>query len=256
MTMRVFDHIEIDELDRRDRHLWLLAISMIVILGAGTALLMYPPVFGAPSDPNARMFQRIFVGFCALNSLFVVYLLERQVTIRRLRRRLIEEQRRNAELHAKASKDLIASLPNFAHFQDRLAMQFRRAVNSREPLSLLVVSLTPSKTSTQPGEIETALGDAVKAVLRKLRAEDSLYKVRRGVFAILLPGLPRTTADCFASRLADGLADVAGALSRFSFEMETMSYPEHAAAAHEMEQMARSRFGEQEVDDGSKVVSG
>src|SRR5881396_2984184 len=142
MTMRVFDHIEIDELDRRDRHLWLLAISMIVILGAGTALLMYPPVFGAPSDPSARMFQRIFVGFCALNSLFVVYLLERQVTIRRLRRRLIEEQRRNAELHAKASKDLIASLPNFAHFQDRLAMQFRRAVNSREPLSLLVVSLT------------------------------------------------------------------------------------------------------------------
>ena len=244
--MRLFDRIEIDKLDRRDWQLWLLAISMIVILGTGVAVLMYPSIFGAPVRARGEQPQRTFVGFCVLNFLFVVYVLDRQVAIRRLRRRLLEEQQRNAELRAKASSDLIRSLPNFAHFQDRLAMQFRRAANSREPLSMLLVGLKPSATLADAAEVETAYGDAVKAILRKLRAEDSIYAMRPGVFGILLPGLPPASTSLVAARLAEGLTDVAGAVSRFSFEMHVVSYPEQVAAAHQMEELARSRFAEAE----------
>jgi GGDEF domain-containing protein len=242
MRMRIFDRIEIDTLDRRDWQLWLLAISMIVILGAGVAVLMYPSVFGAAPGPNTPVFQRIFMGFCVLNFLFVVYVLDRQFAVRQLRRSLAAEQKRNAELRVKASSELLHSLPNFAHFQDRLAMQFRRAVNSREPLSMLVVGLRPSAALSDPIECETAYGDAVQAILRKLRAEDSIYRIRAGVFGILLPGLPRSGASLVASRLSESLMDVAGAGARFSCAMETVSYPEHVAAAHEMEEAARSRF--------------
>ncbi len=240
--MRLFDRIEIDKLDRRDWQLWLLAISMIVILGTGVALLMYPSIFGAPVGSHGELpLQRTFVGFCVLNFLFVVYVLDRQMAIRRLRRRLIEEQQRNAELRAKASSDLIRSLPNFAHFQDRLAMQFRRAANSHEPLSMLLVGLKPSAIA-DAAEVETAYGDAIKAILRKLRAEDSIYAMRPGVFGILLPGLAPGGTTLVSARLAEGLTDVAGAVSRFSFEMEVVSYPEQVAAAHQMEELARSRF--------------
>ena len=241
--MRLFDRIEIDKLDRRDWQLWLLAISMIVILGTGVALLMYPSIFGAPvGSVGAQPLQRTFVAFCVLNFLFVVYVLDRQMAIRRLRRRLLEEQRRNAKLRAKASSDLIRSLPNFAHFQDRLAMQFRRAANSHEPLSMLLVGLKQSATLADAAEVETAYGDAVKAILRKLRAEDSIYAMRPGVFGILLPGLTPAGTSLVAARLAEGLTDVAGAVSRFSFEMDVVSYPEQVAAAHQMEELARSRF--------------
>lgn len=240
--MRIFDRIEVDTLDRRDWQLWLLAVSMIVILGAGVAVLMYPSVFGATSGPNTIAFQRIFMGFCILNFLFVVYVLDRQFAIRQLRRSLTAEQKRNAELRAKASSELLRSLPNFAHFQDRLAMQFRRAVNGRDPLSMLVIGLKPSASLSGPLECETAYGDAVQAMLRKLRAEDSIYCIRTGVFGILLPGLGRSGAGLVAARLSESLTDAAGAGGRFSFAMETVSYPEHVTAAHEMEEAARSRF--------------
>ena len=242
--VRLFDRIEIDKLDRRDWQLRLLAISMIVILGAGVAVLMYPSVFGAPpgSSGGAQPLQRTFVAFCVLNFLFVVYVLDRQFAIRRLRRRLLEEQRRNAEFRARASSDLIRSLPNFAHFQDRLAMQFRRAANSHEPLSLLLVRLKPSDALAGAADVEMAYGDAIKAIVRKMRAEDSIYMLRPGVFGMLLPGLAPTDVGLVAARLGESLTDVAGAMSRFSFETEVVSYPEHVAAAHEMEDLARLRF--------------
>lgn len=241
--MRIFDRIEIEKLDRRDWQLWLLAISMILILGAGVAVLMVPSVFGTPANlTGTQPLRRAFVAFCVLNFLFVVYVADRQLAIRRLRRSLIEEQRRSAELRAKASSELIQSLPNFAHFQDSLAMQFRRALNGREPLSLLVVGLKPSQTLTEPTEVETAYGDAVKAMLRKLRAVDSIYRIRPGAFGILLPGLDRVAVDTVSARLAESLTDAAGASGRFAFETERVSFPEHVSAAHEMEVVARSRL--------------
>lgn len=242
MNFGIFDRIEVDKLDRRDRQLWLLAVSMIVILATGVAVLMYPSVFGAAPQPNTPTFQRIFMGFCVLNFLFVVYVLDRQFAIRQLRRSLAEEQKRNAELRVRASSELLRSLPNFAHFQDRLAMQFRRAVNGHDPLSMLVIGLRPSPALTDPVECETAYGDAVQSILRKLRAEDSIYRIRTGVFGILLPGLARSGAGFVAARLSESLTDAAGAGGRFSFALETVSYPEHVTAAHEMEEAARSRF--------------
>lgn len=242
LGMRIFDRIEVDALDRRDWQLWLLAVSMIVILGAGVAVLMYPSVFGAPPGPNTPGFQRVFTAFCVLNFLFVVYVLDRQFAIRQLRKSLAAEQKRNTELRVKASSELLHTLPNFAHFQDRLAMQFRRAVNSRDPLSMLVIGLKPSALLSAPLECETAYGDAVQAMLRKLRPEDSIYRIRSGVFGILLPGLRRSGAGVVAERMSESLTDAAGAGARFSFAVETVSYPEHVTAAHEMEEAARSRF--------------
>lgn len=240
--MRIFDRIEIDKLERRDWQLWLLAISMIVILGAGVVVLMVPTVFGAAAGTSGTQpLRRVFVAFCVLNFLFVVYVADRQLAIRRLRRRLAEEQRRSAEFRARASSELIQTLPNFVHFQDSLAMQFRRASNGHEPLSLLVVELKPSKALTDPTEIETACGDAAKAMLRKLRAEDSIYRLGPSTFGVLLPGLSTCGVEMLSSRLAESLTDAAGAAGRFAFETERVSFPEHVSAAHEMEVVARSR---------------
>ncbi|HLW79648.1 MAG TPA: GGDEF domain-containing protein [Terriglobia bacterium] len=243
--MKIFDRIEIEDLDRRDRHLWLLAIVMIVILGTGVALLMYPSVFAvAPGSGDVPVLRRTFVAFCVLNFLFVVYVLDRQIAVRRLRRCLIEEERQNTELRARASSELIRSLPDFNHFQDRLAMQFRRASHSHEALTLLVVGLKPSGTLRQGAELETAYGDAAKAILRKLRTEDSVYRICPGVFGVLLPGVNGRGLEAISTRLAESLTDVAGAAGRFAFEMETVSYPENVTAAHEMEIVARSRLEE------------
>ena len=48
--MRIFDRIDPLNLNRRQWELWVLALSVILILTTGLALLMYPTAFS--NDPS------------------------------------------------------------------------------------------------------------------------------------------------------------------------------------------------------------
>jgi GGDEF domain-containing protein len=233
--MRAFDRIDPTMLDRRELHLWLLAITVMLVMAIGMALLMYPTAFSEPvvlTDPTLR---KTFFGFCVLSVLLAGYFLDRQLTIRQLRKRLFEEQRRVAKLRHEASAELLESLPGFGHFQDRIAMEFRRASHTQEPLSLLVVQLKPARELSEPVEITSAFGDGAKALVHTLRREDSIYQFRPGVFGILLPGVSATDAYHVLDRIADRLQAASGAGECFSFDARIVNYPEHIATAREME---------------------
>lgn len=238
--MRVFDQIDPLTIERREWHLWLLAFVVMLVLALGMALLMYPTVFSSPVILTGTTLRKVFFGFCALTILLIGYLLDRQLVIRQLRRDLMEEQARNIRLRHQASAELLETLPGFSHFQDRLAMEYRRANTTHQPLSMLVISLTASRGISDPKEIDASYGDAAKAVVRRLRREDSIYLFRPGVFGIVLPGTSGGDAYRVSERLGEGLRDASGASDRFSFDLRVVNYPEHTASAREMEQVARS----------------
>ncbi len=101
--MRIFDRVHPENLDRRETQLSGLVIVTIIVLATGLALLMYPTVFSNQAVPSGRALRIGFFGFCALSVLLVGYLLDRQMTIRQLRRKLMEELRRNVDLRREAS---------------------------------------------------------------------------------------------------------------------------------------------------------
>ena len=238
--MRVFDHIDPLTLERRQWHLLILAISVIVILFTGTVLLMFPAVFSDPVVLSGGTLRKTFFGFCALGVLLVGYLIDRQIVIGDLRKCVVAEEHHIKHIRQEASADLLGSLPGLDHFRDCLAMDFRRAFNTRQPLSVLVMELTPSRELAAPSEVTNAYGDAVKAAVRKLRGEDTLYHFAPGVFGVLLPGVNTTTAFGVQERLWDGLRDASGTGQRFSFKVKVLNYPDHATTAREMEQVAES----------------
>jgi GGDEF domain-containing protein len=242
--MRIFDRIDRQTLDQREWQLWLLAMVTILVLTAGMGMVMYPAVFSSAVALGGEFMRRSFVGFCILCFLLEVYLLDRQLVIRRLRRQLAEEQSLKARILEQASADLLESLPAFSHFQDRLAMEFRRAANTQQPLSLLMVSITPMRELAAAGATATAVGDAAKVLIRRLRREDSMYLFRPTVFGVVLPGLSGEHANRVAERLQDGLMDASGAGNRFGAEIQMVNYPEHTVSAREMEQMAVRCFRE------------
>lgn len=246
--MKVFDQIEAATIDRREWHLWLLAATIIFVMSSGLALLMYPTVFSNPVILSGSTLRKAFFGFCAISILLIGYLLDRHWVIRQLRKALAEESQRNLRFRQQASIDLLASLPGFAHFQDRLAMEFRRAANIQKPLSLLTVSLTSSPTLSDPGEVSTAFGDAAKALVRRMRVEDSMYLFQTGVFGIIVPGVNAQDAYRLADRLGESLHDASGASNRFSSDLRVINYPEHVEGAREMELMARAGLTESRTD--------
>ena len=236
--MEVFDKVNRKTLDRRDQQLFVLALIMVVILGAGMALLMYPMVFGRTAVIQVAPSRTLFFGFCVLCLLMVAYLINRMFVVRNLRTTLIEEREQLAQVLQQSSAELLGTLMGFSHFQDRLAMDFRRATQTSEPLSLLLVHVKPSKIFARGPQAQVALGDAAKVLSRKLRAEDSLYRLSSEIFGIVLPGAAEEVARQKADRLSEGLADASGASNRYTTDIQVVSYPDHVNSASEMERRA------------------
>lgn len=238
--MEVFDRVSLQTLERRDRQLAMLALVMVVVLGAGMALLLYPTVFGRAAVVPVAPSRTLFFGFCAMWVLTVLYLVNRMFVVRHLRTSLLEEREQLAQVLQRSSAELLGTLLGFSHFQDRLTMDFRRSAQINEPLSLVLVQVKPSKMFAQGPQAQVALGDAAKVLSRKLRAEDSLYRLSTEVFGIVLPGTDSQTARQAATRLSEGLADASGAIDRFTTDIQIVNYPEEVSSASEMERRAAS----------------
>ncbi len=223
------------DLEKRELQLSVFACLAIVILAGGLALLMYPAVFSGRENPPSRAPQIAFYGFCTLSCLLVAYIVDRQITIHRLRYQMAQDRKKSSEALRQASADLLSTMPTFNTFEDRLTMEFRRAAAAELKLSVLVVSINIHAAFSEPGLRLSSLGDAAKAISRKLREEDSIFILRSGFFGVILPTTGQSEVKRLSGRIAEGLSDAAGASDRFSFKIDTISYPEQTTSAHDLE---------------------
>jgi GGDEF domain-containing protein len=224
-----------EDLERREFQLSLFASLSILVLAGGIALLMYPVVFSNREYSPTRGTRIGYFGFCALATLLVAYILDRQRTIHRLRVELAVDRKRSSEALRQASADLLSAMPTFNTFEDRLTMEFRRAAAAELKLSILVIAIKLKGTFSEPSLAMSALGDAAKAVTRKLREQDSLFILRPAFFGVILTGTDQAGAQRVAAKIAESLPDAAGVSERFTFKIESISYPEQTSSAHDLE---------------------
>src|SRR2546427_13190392 len=230
---------ELDHLERRELQLTILAAVIVLVLAGGLAAFMYPLVF-LHTVGNKWTLRVAFFGFCGLTFLFVGYLLERQRTVRQLKQQILAELERNVSLQQQASVDLLPSMPDQNHFWDRLTMEFRRAMSMQKTLSLLLVK---AKSTSGPGKKDeansAAWGDAAKAMARKLRPTDSIYRLAPDLFALVLPETDVLNAKRVAVRLQEELQEVRTKHGQ-AFDITAHNYPEHVKSAHELEDIVKS----------------
>ena len=152
-------------------------------------------------------------------------------------------------LQLEVRSNLLETLPGLAHFQDRLAMEHRRASRAEQPFSLVVVGVKPSPALGTPSKatLTTMFGETAKALIRRLRGDDSIYHFGRGVFGILLPRVHTSIANLIAENLRKDLREVIGA-DLGSFEMQIISFPDDAASAREEEGAVVNFLSDKEMD--------
>ncbi|HEX3377693.1 MAG TPA: GGDEF domain-containing protein [Candidatus Acidoferrales bacterium] len=165
----------------------------------------------------------------------MAYIVDRQLTIHRLRAQIALERIRTSEALRQASADVLSAMPNVGTFDDRLAMEFRRAATADSRLTVMVIAINLNGIFAEPDQSMSALGDAASAISRKLREQDSIFILRRNYFGVILPGLRQESIQQVCGRISEGLSDVSGASNRFSFKIETVSYPEQTSSAYDLE---------------------
>ena len=231
-----FNRAELDNLERRELQLTVLSAVIVLILAGGAALLMYPLVFVHPDPDNKWNLRIAFVGFCALSLLFVGYLLDRHFTVRELKKRLLEELNRNLQLRDQANVDVLQTIPDLSHFSHRLAQEFRRATAQGHSLSLLLVKVTLEDSDPSSLQGKNALGEAARAIARRLRPSDSIYQFGTGLFGVVLPELEPEIAHELSLRVEEFLLAV-GETSKFSSQVLLYSYPKDVSSVQEMQEV-------------------
>ena len=166
------------------------------------------------------------------------------VVIARLRKELEDEKKHNLEQRTRGNKELLQTLFGPGQFCDRLALELQRAANMASclfPDSPFRWKFRPNLSDNE--EIYSAFGEAVKAMMHKLRGEDSIYQFTSGVFGILLPGTEADRRASVAVRVADALNEAMGISKRYSFDIRITNFPDHAKTAPEMEKLMRAPAG-------------
>ena len=238
------DRQALDRLERRELQLTIVAAVFVFVLASGLAVFMYPLVFVHPVETGNKWTMRVaFFGFCALTLLFIGYLLERQRTVRNLKGQILQELERNIELRVQASADLLQTMPDINHFWDRLTMEFRRAMTMQHSLTLVLVKA--KGVASGQADNTSALGDAAKAMSRKLRPTDSIYRLAPELFALVLPETDTLSAKRIAVRLQEELQTVR-AKHGGTFDTSVHNYPEHVQSSHELEDIVKSMLAAKE----------
>lgn len=241
--MPTLDRQELDRLERRGLQLTIVSAVFVLVLAGGLAAFMYPLVFVHP-EGNKYTLRVAFFGFCALTLLFLVYLVDRQRSFAKLKDHLLLELERNIDLQIQASTDLLKSMPDQNHFWDRLTMEFRRALTMEKTLSLLLVKAKPGPKASLNDQ-SAALSDAAKAMSKRLRPSDSIYRLADDLFGIVLPETDTLNAKRIALRLQEELQGVR-LRHPSSFDLTVYNYPDQVKSSHELEDIVKSMLPEQQ----------
>lgn len=215
-----------ENLERLDWHLWVLAVFLIFVLGASLLSFMFPTVFWVEQSRSVEGPQRAFFGFSILIALVLIYLLQRQSTVRRLKRQLYEAQMIAAAATREASIQSFQTLPAFNQFRDALAMEYRRASSAGAGVSVMVITIKEASLDY--------LGYLAGVLRSLLRQGETLYKFSDRGFGIILPGMPSNGAAAFATQ-AEGVLG----LSKEKLQVTIANFPEDVRSLTELEHRLR-----------------
>lgn len=212
-----------ESVDRLDWHLWLLTIFLLLVLGISLLGFMFPTVFWFGKELPMEAPQRAFFAFCVLLGLVLVYLMQRQAAIRRLKRKLFETQLELRSSQQEASIQVFLALPERPQLQDALAMEFRRASAAGSHLSEVVFQLVH--------ESREQLSLLVSALRTMLRRGESMFRIGEHGIVVILPNTSLATAAAFASQVEQFVG-----LEKDKLQTRVASYPEEASSLKELEE--------------------
>ncbi|HTN42405.1 MAG TPA: EAL domain-containing protein [Nitrospiria bacterium] len=219
----------IGQIKARDRHLWLISISVIVALTLTIITIYAPDLMGIPMAPSRAELSTYLSGLAVLICLFCLYVIQAHARLDRLRDELVEkeqektevqrllrevEERSNEHLKTKealeremaerkqaeervvylAYHDGLTDLPNRRLFEDRLGQELSRLRWRKRVMAVLFLDIDRFKQFND--HLGHHVGDALLVAFSErlklcLRPGDTVARLGGDEFAILLTDLAR-----------------------------------------------------------------
>ncbi len=182
---------DIKSLERRDWQLWVVAIVAILVLALGLAGVLLPPIlWRAPLQAAFPFPLQLFYGFVALSVLLALYLVERQLTIKRLRRRLVHELV-EAQLNRQlAIIDHLSGVYNRRYLDDVVAREGEMVRRHNRSLGLVLADIDAFKKVNERYGLmrgDELLKEIARFLKQTVRSSDMVFRFGGDEFLVILP---------------------------------------------------------------------
>jgi diguanylate cyclase (GGDEF)-like protein len=223
-------NLDVTEIERRERHLWYLALTLILFLG-GLAVATYF-VVGSENPQERSAIHTALWGASFLNAFFCAYVVYTRSTLVRMRR-LFEKQ---------STRDHLTGLLNREFFNDRVQEEIARASRNGEILALLFCDLDHFKDINdaqghQAGD--EILKEVAKSIENSIRRIDLAFRWGGDEIVVILSNTSRNGVLIAADRIRNGISKISKwAHASLDVSMGAALYPEHGKNVDELIHMA------------------
>ncbi|RMF96634.1 MAG: diguanylate cyclase [Candidatus Schekmanbacteria bacterium] len=238
----------IDYLESRDKQLWFLTLLLFLLIAAFLFLLtlQYTSLFGEPIE------NKYFYAFTLLILLFIVYLINNQTHIKKLRKQIEEEKKKTDALKEQSIRENLLSLGTKNHFEDCLAMEFRRSQISSAPFSVLVVAVKNLAEIDKKygfGKGNELICDVTRSLRNFLSEGNSLFRYSNQIYTSILPETDKDKMTTLTKKINDTLSKIRtedGELLEIS--INSASFPADAESLHDLRKKLFEPFCNEAVE--------
>jgi diguanylate cyclase (GGDEF)-like protein len=222
-------NLDVTKIESRERHLWYLALTLILFLGSLTVAAFF--VAGSESQDQSTV-NRALWGVSVLIALFCAYVVHARVTLVKLRR-LFEKQ---------AMRDHLTGLLNRQYFNDRVREEIARATRNGKILALLLCDLDHFK-NINDAQGHQAGDEILKAVAKNIensiRGVDLAFRWGGDEIVVILSDTSRDGVMIAAERIRNGIGKISkGGNAPLDLSIGAALYPEHGQNVDELIRLA------------------
>jgi hypothetical protein len=188
------------------RSLRWLAVTVIVTLSAGMALLLYSQLRSSAAVTNVlHDADGLLGGFGFLMLLTVIYLVSKHWTTSRTQRRMIDEILEEEALARALRQNPITDYHHPEVCRDILLQQASHAARLHAPLSLLELHIAGLGELSQRRETQPRVAELIRQLKGLCRATDSVLRWTPDAFLLAFPEVTREELAAISERLGQDL---------------------------------------------------
>jgi diguanylate cyclase (GGDEF)-like protein len=220
--------LEATKIERREWHLWYLALTLIVFLG-GLTIVAYS-VVGSENPEDRSTADLALWGVSILITLFCAYVVHTRIAMVGMRR-LFERQ---------AIRDHLTGLLNRQYFNDRVQEEIDRTARNGHILALLLCDLDHFKVVNdthghQAGD--EILKAVAKSIENSIRGIDLAFRWGGDEIVVILSNTSRDGVLVAAERMRNGIRRISE-VAPLDISIGAALYPEHGRHVDDLIRLA------------------
>jgi diguanylate cyclase (GGDEF)-like protein len=202
--------VELDRLDAQNRLAGAVSVLAVVVLAVGAASLFLRSGFWMQESIDIRIPPPVLFVILILVILLALYLVRRELEIRRLTLLVIEERLLTESEHSAGMTDPVTRVFNRRFLLGLLQSEIARAERNRRPLTLAMCDLDHFKqVNDRYGHIvgDEALAETAAILKSCLRGSDSVVRYGGDEFLLVLPETDEAGANAIVARIREKMSE-------------------------------------------------